>query len=173
MAEGVDRQPSTQPRPASGSHPPRYDVRLINSCLLDTSILVQLVSTASERHAAAREAVAQALASGARVTIAPQNVYEFWSLATRPIESNGLGWTVQRTRYAIETFRSRFPTLHEPPEVLEIWLDLVAAHGLKGKRIHDAHLLATMKANGVSRLLTFNAADFPAMDDIAILTPGL
>ncbi|MBI1786444.1 MAG: hypothetical protein HYR60_02695 [Acidobacteria bacterium] len=44
-------------------------------------------------------------------------------------------------------------------------------HDLKGKRIHDAHLLATMKANGVSRLLTYNAADFPAEAGFSILTP--
>jgi hypothetical protein len=50
---------------------------------------------------------------------------------------------------------------------------LVVAHSLKGKRIHDAHLLATMKANGVSRLLTCNAADVPPDSDITILTPGL
>jgi len=29
-----------------------------------------------------------------------------------------------------------------------------------------------MKANGVSRLLTFNASDFPAEPGIAILTPA-
>ena len=38
--------------------------------------------------------------------------------------------------------------------------DLVAAHDLKGKRVHDAHLLATMKANGIGRPLTFNIGDF-------------
>jgi predicted nucleic acid-binding protein len=57
--------------------------------------------------------------------------------------------------------------------VVDLWLDLVVAHGLKGKRIHDAHLLATMKANGVARLLTFNAADFPAEPGVSILTPGI
>jgi predicted nucleic acid-binding protein len=145
----------------------------MDSCLLDTGVLIQLVSTASERHGAAVAAVTQALASGAAVTIAPQCIYEFWSVVTRPIEANGLGWTVARARSTVETFRSRFPILPEPPEVVEIWLDLVTARGLKGKRIHDAHLLATMAANGVSQLITFNAADFPAMDGIAILTPEL
>lgn len=145
----------------------------MDSCLLDTSVLVQLVSTASEWHAAAANAVTRALASGERVMIAPQSIYEFWSVATGPIESNGLGWTLQRTRGTIETFRTRFPILPEPPEVVEIWLDLVTTRDLKGKRIHDAHLLATMKANGVTQLLTFNPTDFPAMDDLAILTPAL
>lgn len=61
--------------------------------------------------------------------------------------------------------------LEEPPAVVDLWLDIVAAHELKGKRVHDAHLVATMKASGVTRLLTFNKADFPAAPGITILTP--
>jgi predicted nucleic acid-binding protein len=41
----------------------------------------------------------------------------------------------------------------------------------EGKRIHDAHLLATMQANGVTRLLTFDTSDFPAISGITILSP--
>ena len=67
--------------------------------------------------------------------------------------------------------RREFDILHDPPEVLDIWLDLVVASNLKGKRIHDAHLLATMKANRVSTLLTFNASDFPAASGFSILNP--
>ena len=48
---------------------------------------------------------------------------------------------------------------------------MVVSHDLKGKRIHDAHLLATMKANGVTRLPTCNADNFPVETGISILTP--
>lgn len=30
----------------------------------------------------------------------------------------------------------------------------------RGKQVHDANLVATMLVHGVTRLLTFNAADF-------------
>jgi len=71
----------------------------------------------------------------------------------------------------IAAIRGRFPVLPEPPEVLDLWLDLVIRNSLRGKRIHDAHLLATMRANGVTKLLTLNAADFPATPGITVLTP--
>ena len=71
----------------------------------------------------------------------------------------------------MDTIRAKFFVLEEPPAVVDLWLDIVTAYELKGKRIHDAHLLATMKANGVTRLLTFNTADFPAESGITILTP--
>lgn len=76
-----------------------------------------------------------------------------------------------RARAEVDAIRSRFRVLGESPAVVDLWLEIVVAHDLKGKRIHDAHLLATMKANGVSRLLTSNAADFPAKADFCILTP--
>ena len=72
-------------------------------------------------------------------------VYGFGSVATRPVAANGLGWLVGDTRRALDRFRQKFDVLHDSPEVLDFWLDLVEPHNLKGKRIHDAHLLATMK----------------------------
>lgn len=92
-------------------------------------------------------------------------------MATRPVAANGLGWTVAQARAEVEVIRSRLLMLEEPPAVVDLWLDIVARHELKGKRIHDAHLLATMKANGITRLLTFNPADFPAESGISIITP--
>jgi predicted nucleic acid-binding protein len=141
-------------------------------CLLDTNVLIYLVSAGAPEHVAATAAVGRILASGAKAVIAAQSIYEFWSVATRPVTANGLGWTVERTRSTVETLLARFPILYEPPEVVGIWIGIVTERGVKGKRVHDAHLLATMKANGVSHLLTFNASDFPAMDDLAILPPA-
>jgi predicted nucleic acid-binding protein len=141
-------------------------------CLLDTNVLIYLVSAGAPEHVAATAAVGRILASGAKAVIAAQSIYEFWSVATRPVTANGLGWTVERTRSTVGTLLARFPILYEPPEVVGIWIGIVTERGVKGKRVHDAHLLATMKANGVSHLLTFNASDFPAMDDLAILPPA-
>jgi predicted nucleic acid-binding protein len=104
--------------------------------------------------------------------VAAQCIFEFWSVATRPADVNGLGWSIERATAAVATIRSRFPVLPEPPEVLDLWLHLVLTHGLKGKRVHDAHLLATMKANGITHLLTFNAADFPTDPSITTLAPN-
>jgi predicted nucleic acid-binding protein len=143
------------------------------ACLLDTNVLLYLANPAAPEHASAKAAVARLLMGDERPVIAPQVLFEFWSVATRPAAANGLGWSVAQARAEVETIRARFFLVEEPPAVVDLWLDLVVAHGLKGKRIHDAHLLATMKANGVARLLTFNAADFPAQPGVSVLTPGI
>lgn len=140
-------------------------------CLLDTNILLYVSNPGSPEHAAAKAAVARLLAAGGRLAVAPQVLFELWSVATRPVAANGLGWSVAQARAEVEVIRSRFLVLEEPRAVVDLWLDIVARHGLKGKRIHDAHLLATMKANAITRLLTFNAADFPAESGISIITP--
>jgi predicted nucleic acid-binding protein len=139
--------------------------------LADTNILLYLVNPAAPEHAGSARSLERILAGGDRVVLAAQTFYEFWSVATRPAEVNGLGWSPERAATVIAAIRGRFPVLPEPPEVLDLWLDLVIRNSLRGKRIHDAHLLATMRANGVTKLLTLNAADFPATPGITVLTP--
>jgi predicted nucleic acid-binding protein len=141
------------------------------ACLLDTNILLYLANPEARKHSTAKAAVARLLSGDERLVVAAQVLFEFWSVATRPVVANGLGWSVARARAEVDAIRGRFRVLEEPPAVIDLWLDVVVSHDLKGKRIHDAHLLATMKANGVSRLLTCNAADFPAESGISIITP--
>jgi len=140
--------------------------------LLDANVPVFLASPSSPRRGVCQTAVERIIERGDRPALSPQVLYEFWCVATRPTAANGLGWPVSEAWRAIAGFRREFDILHEPPEVLDIWLDLVVACNLKGKRSHDAHLLATMKANAVSTLLTFNTSDFPAASGITILSPN-
>ena len=141
--------------------------------LLDTNILLHLVSGTSPRHAASSGAVERMVLRDERPAYCMQTLCEFWSVATRPSAVNGLGWPVPDVCRAIDAFRRDFEPLQDSPEVMDRWLDLVTRYGLKGKRVHDAHLLATMMANGVTNLLTCNGADFPAVDGITIQPPEL
>ncbi|MCU0245785.1 MAG: hypothetical protein MUC42_04375 [Bryobacter sp.] len=103
-------------------------------CLASTNILLCLVNPAALEHSGSARGLERILANGDRGVLAAA---------------------------ALAASHSRFPVLPEPPEVPDLWLDLVIRNSLRDKRIHDAHLLATMRANGVTELLTLNAADFP------------
>jgi len=46
------------------------------------------------------------------------------------------------------------------PAVRARLLDLLSAYLVGGKQVHDTNIVATMLANGITRLLTFNVADF-------------
>ena len=47
----------------------------------------------------------------------------------------------------------------------------MTTHRVAGKNTHDAHLVATMKLNGISTILTFNVQDFTRFDGIEAMHP--
>ncbi len=60
--------------------------------LADTNILVRLSDTSSPFHPVCRRAVASLLGKGDLLFICTQNVVEYWAVATRPVQVNGLGF---------------------------------------------------------------------------------
>jgi predicted nucleic acid-binding protein len=98
------------------------------------------------------------------VSISGQVCREFLVVLTRqPVE--GRAFTVDEALVALETWRSGCTVLEEDDAVLIELLALVRRHDVKGKQVHDADIVATMRANGLSRLATFNATDFTRFDD--------
>ena len=61
------------------------------SVLVDTNLLARIADPTHPKNAMAADAVARILDEGERVHILPQNAYEFWVVATRPVINNGLG----------------------------------------------------------------------------------
>ena len=59
--------------------------------LLDTNILIRIADTSSAHHSLANNAINQIIINGDECVITPQNLIEFWVVATRPIDVNGLG----------------------------------------------------------------------------------
>lgn len=133
--------------------------------LLDTNLLTRLTSTAHPHGVVARSAIRNLLAGREQIAVVPQNLYEFWAVATRkagvpPAGQNGLGMTVEQASQWMNFFRRRFPLLPDRDDLPARWHDLVNALGIKGFRSHDARLVAAMQGYGMSRLLTFNGGDF-------------
>jgi predicted nucleic acid-binding protein len=50
-------------------------------------------------------------------------------------------------------------------------IGLLSQTGFGGKRIHDLALAATMLANGVSRIYTYDQEHFSRIPGIQVLTP--
>jgi predicted nucleic acid-binding protein len=72
----------------------------------------------------------------------------------------------------MEVIRQRFPLLSDSPEILDQWRQLVEALPIKGKRAHDARLVAVMKVYGISHLLTFNTGDFEFYRELTLIHPA-
>ncbi|AKV65457.1 MULTISPECIES: type II toxin-antitoxin system VapC family toxin [Microcystis] len=139
--------------------------------LFDTNILLRLSDRISANYALARDATYILIEQGHKCCLTSQIIIEFWVVATRPTEVNGLGWTPERTKNQINQFLTRFTVLEETPEIFPLWFQLVTDYNIKGKRTHDIRLLAVMKAHSITHLLTFNPDDFVPLPNIIILQP--
>ena len=139
--------------------------------LADTNIILRFLHVADPRHEVVFAAVRGAFARGESICIAPQVIYEFWSVATRPVNVGGLGWSVARTHAEVDVLLEQFELIADSPSVFEFWLELVTIHGVSGKPSHDARLVAAMQAHGLETLLTLNGADFKRFD-INVVDPN-
>jgi predicted nucleic acid-binding protein len=141
--------------------------------LLDTNILVRSTNSADPLHSSAKRAVDVLRTRGERLIIVPQNLYEFWAVATRPPGKapqgqNGLGMMPMQARAWLKFFQRRFVLLIDRPELNTIWQELVAEKGITGFKAHDARLVAAMRTFQMSKILTFNLADFAAFDAVTL-----
>ena len=69
----------------------------MDDILADTNILLRSAEPVHPTHNQAVNAVKTLLANGDRVCLIPQNLIEFWNVATRPIDKNGFGWSPTKT----------------------------------------------------------------------------
>ncbi|WLT36863.1 PIN domain-containing protein [Synechocystis sp. B12] len=139
--------------------------------MLDTNVVVRLCNPSDVQHQLATDAISLLLMQSDECLVATQVIIEFWVVATRPTQVNGLGWTVEQTRSMINQLLDRFPLLRESPQIFPNWLDLVTTNRVMGKRTHDARIVAAMLTNGITHLLTFNPSDFIGISGIIIIHP--
>jgi len=140
--------------------------------LLDTNVWLRVVQREAPHHPLAVDALAAILAQGDEIFVTAQNLIEFWSVASRPTQANGLGWTVEAVRLEVERVLDQFPLLDDTPAILAHWLHLVSMYQIIGRRVHDARLVAAMQAHEISHLLTFNGDDFRVFAEIVVVEPA-
>jgi hypothetical protein len=78
--------------------------------LVDTNILLRSLNPDDPQYEAAANALAKLRVRNETLCIVPQNLIEFWAVATRPINKNGLGMhaVTDILTFNVSDFR-RFP----------------------------------------------------------------
>lgn len=140
--------------------------------LADSNLILRGADNTSSMQRTALESMARLRAQGHYICLVPQNLYEFWVVATRPAERNGLGMTAIDAQSELARIRSNFPLLEETAGVFPAWHDLVTRYGTVGVRAHDARLVAAMLVHGITHLLTFNVEDFRRYPEITVVHPA-
>src|SRR5882762_5164068 len=139
--------------------------------LADTNILVRRINRFDAQHKETRSALKALQNPGHRLCVVPQNIIECWSVATRPLERNGLGLLPAHMRRIAAHIEEVFHLLPQSAEVFGEWKRLVLQHSVSGAKVHDAHLVASAVAHGIETVLTFNVDDFRRYTSIRILHP--
>ena len=139
--------------------------------LLYTNILLRFCDGNSQTKRITEHAITQLWRQQDVVYITAQNLIEFWSVASRPADVNGLGWTTDKIQSEISQLQNLFPLLQDTPDAFTRWLKLVSDHDIKGKRVHDARITAVMLVYKIPNLLTYNIKDFKSFLQIYAMRP--
>jgi len=142
--------------------------------LLDTNLFVYAVDEESEFHAASRGLLLRAgdAAAQERLCAAPQVLAEFFAVVTSPRRVRNPR-TPEEALSAVERFIAlpNLAVLPVPVDLVPRWIALVRAHQLSASRVFDAQLAATMLANGVPRIYTYDRGHFECFPGIEVVTP--
>jgi predicted nucleic acid-binding protein len=134
---------------------------------VDTNVLVYANVLETPLHERALQAINAASQTGRTLWISRQVIREYLVVMTRPQAFENLSRTTVLEQ--VEQFVARFQIADDTPAVTAHLLALMGAYAVGGKQVHDANLVATMRANGVRCLLTHNRQDFQRFADLIAL----
>lgn len=135
------------------------------SFLVDTNVLLRSIQVSHPLHADADHSIKFLLRQGEELSITPQNLIEFWAVATRPRLNNGLDLSIDETAQLLVAFRTDFRLLADSNDIFKKWEQLVEQHQVLGKQVYDARLVAAMMVHDVTHLLTFNTGRLQEVHD--------
>ncbi len=129
-------------------------------CFVDTNILLYATNALSPLYQTASSYLNEAHQAGRELVISRQVLREYLAIATRPESDGKCLIPLEIILHNLRTFQRELTLLEDTPDVFTELLSLVEHYPVGGKQIHDANIVATMLAHGVTHLLTHNVSDF-------------
>ena len=140
--------------------------------VLDANILAYAVNADAPQHSVSRALLEAARDPSTTLYVTSQILCEFYSVITNPRRVAVACPPAQALR--ILSAMLAFPGLHvlpAPARIVVSWIELLQRHPVTGGDIFDLQIVATMQANGVQRIYTFNADDFGVFPELLVVTP--
>ena len=138
--------------------------------VVDANVLVYSMDVDMPQHFASRSLLEAAYRVPSTLCVTSQILCEFYSIVTnarrvpKP-QSPGNALSV------ISELLFFLRVLPIPSRAVTDWMDLLKRHPVTGADIFDLQIIATIQANGINRIYTFNRNDFEAFPELAIITP--
>src|SRR5664279_4846980 len=123
--------------------------------LVDTNILLRSAQPTHPLCPQATPVVSKLLRQRDAVFFCSQNIAEFWNVATRPVEVNGLGFSHEEALQEVVSIESLLTLLPDIPAIYPVWKQIVQDNRVQGVKVYDARLVAVMRVYAVETVLTF------------------
>jgi len=139
---------------------------------VDANILVYAADTGAPQHAASNGLLQAARNPSTVLYLTSQILCEFYSIVTNP---RRIAAPYSRTE-ALEAISDliALPSIRVLPitaEAVTGWMALLQRHPVTGGDVFDLQIVATMLANGIQRIYTFNTRDFDVFPELTVTTP--
>jgi predicted nucleic acid-binding protein len=138
--------------------------------LIDANVLVYAMDGDAPQHAASRGLVDAANYHETTPYVTSQVLCEFYSIVT-----NGRRVPNPRSSAdAVEVISDMLGFLNVlpvPVRAAQSWLDLLRRRPVTGGDVFDLQIVATMLANDVTRIYTYNIRDFEMFPELQVVTP--
>jgi predicted nucleic acid-binding protein len=140
--------------------------------LVDTNILLRSAQPNHPLCSQAAHAVSKLIRQREAVFFCSQNIAEFWNVATRPADRNGLGLSHEEVLQEVGSIEKSLTLLPDIPAIYTAWKQIVRDHRVQGVKVYDARLVAIMTVYTVESVLTFNSVDFERFNNIKAIHPS-
>jgi len=141
------------------------------SVLVDTNVLLRSAQPSHHLNPQATYAVSNLLRQNETVCFCPQNIAEFWNVATRPANPNALGYSIVEVLKEVANIEALLTLVPDGPGIYTEWKRIVRDHQVRGVKVYDARFVAVAMVHGIGSILTFNSADFKRFSGINALHP--
>jgi predicted nucleic acid-binding protein len=137
---------------------------------VDTNVLVYATVAEAPGHEQARNALHDASDRSAPLWISRQVLREYLAALTRP-QTFTPALPLAALLPTLEAWQNQMHVADETAAVTRNLVALLQLVPVGGKQVHDANIVATMQAVGVTRLLTANPGDFARFAHLITVIP--
>ena len=140
--------------------------------VLDANVLAYAINADADQHVAARTLLEAARDPSTSLYVTSQILCEFYSIITNvrhfpKAVSAAEAVRILSTILALPGLK----ILPMPSQVVAGWIHLLGRHAVEGAGVFDLQIVATMLANGVQRIYTFNPGDFQVFAELTVVAP--
>jgi predicted nucleic acid-binding protein len=140
--------------------------------VVDANILAYAINADTPQHAVSRALLDAARDPAVKLYVTSQILCEFYSLITNPKRVV----TATTPANAVEMIAALLAwpglrVLPAPASVVSRLVELLKQRPVKGGDVFDLQIVATMQANNIQRIYTFNTADFQVFPELTVVAP--